>query len=144
MLLQNVLFRCGGAAILLSNKWLDGRRALAKLMHCVRVQGVDDASYACVYEKEDADGNHGVALGRDIVKVAGYAMEKNFTVLGPSVLPLSEQLKVRGARVSPRARAISLALSGTEAGLFPRAEILRRVPSRRRARSLAKRWSGRS
>ena len=48
MLLQNVLFRCGGAAILLSNKWLDGRRALAKLMHCVRVQGVDDASYACV------------------------------------------------------------------------------------------------
>ena len=149
MLLQNVLFRCGGAAILLSNKWLDGRRALAKLMHCVRVQGVDDASYACVYEKEDADGNHGVALGRDIVKVAGYAMEKNFTVLGPSVLPLSEQLKVRGARVSrararARARAISLALSGTEAGLFPRAEILRRVPSRRRARSPAKRWSGRS
>ena len=114
-------------------------------MHCVRVQGVDDASYACVYEKEDADGNHGVALGRDIVKVAGYAMEKNFTVLGPSVLPLSEQLKVRGARVSrARARAISLALSGAEAGLFPGAEILRRVPSRRRARSPAKRWSGRS
>ena len=51
-------------------------------------------SLRCVYEKEDADGNHGVALGRDIVKVAGYAMEKNFTVLGPSVLPLSEQLKV--------------------------------------------------
>ena len=95
----------------------------------------------CVYEKEDADGNHGVALGRDIVKVAGYAMEKNFTVLGPSVLPLSEQLKVRGARVSrarARARARDLARSlGDGGGSFSesRDPETRPLPS---ARSLAR------
>jgi 3-ketoacyl-CoA synthase len=34
-----------------------------------------------------------VRLSKDIVKVAGRAMEKNFTTLGPYVLPMSEQLK---------------------------------------------------
>jgi 3-ketoacyl-CoA synthase len=38
-LIQNTLFRCGGAAIVLSNNWLDGRRAWYKLLHTVRVQG---------------------------------------------------------------------------------------------------------
>lgn len=33
-------------------------------------------------------------LSKDIVKVAGRALEKNFTMLGPYVLPISEQLKV--------------------------------------------------
>jgi 3-ketoacyl-CoA synthase len=37
-LLQNTLFRCGGAAVLMSNRWLDGPRALLKLMHVVRTQ----------------------------------------------------------------------------------------------------------
>ena len=37
-LLQNTLFRCGGAAMVLSNKWTDGRKALYKLLHLVRVQ----------------------------------------------------------------------------------------------------------
>ena len=37
-LLQNTLFRCGGAAIILSNKWTDGMRAMYKLLHIVRVQ----------------------------------------------------------------------------------------------------------
>ena len=32
-------------------------------------------------------------LSKDIVKVAGRAMEKNFTTLGPYVLPMSEQMK---------------------------------------------------
>lgn len=37
-LLQNTLFRCGGAAIVLSNKWTDGMSAMYKLLHIVRVQ----------------------------------------------------------------------------------------------------------
>jgi 3-ketoacyl-CoA synthase len=37
-LLQNTLFRCGGAAIVLSNKWTDGMSAMYKLLHTVRVQ----------------------------------------------------------------------------------------------------------
>lgn len=93
-LIQNTLFRCGGAAIVLSNNWLDGRRAWYKLLHTVRVQGSSQASYECVYEGEDAQGNRGVRLSKDIVKVAGKTMEKNLTTLGPQILPLSEQAKV--------------------------------------------------
>ena len=93
-LIQNTLFRCGGAAIVLSNNWMDGRRAWYKLLHTVRVQGSGQAAYECVFETEDENGERGVRLSKDIVKVAGKTMEKNFTMLGPSVLPLSEQAKV--------------------------------------------------
>lgn len=93
-LLQNVLFRCGGAAIVLSNKWVDGRRAAYKLLHTVRVQGTGENAYQCVYETQDDEGHRGVTLSKEIVKVAGKCMEKNMTMLGPYVLPLSEQAKV--------------------------------------------------
>lgn len=93
-LIQNTLFRCGGAAIVLSNSWLDGRRAWYKLMHTVRVQGTGQAAYECVYEAEDGSGQRGVRLSKDIVKVAGKCMEKNFTMLGPQILPYSEQAMV--------------------------------------------------
>lgn len=93
-LIQNTLFRCGGAAIVLSNSWWDGRRAWYKLLHTVRVQGSGEAAYNCVYEAEDAEGHRGVRLSKDIVKVAGKCMEKNFTMLGPQILPLSEQALV--------------------------------------------------
>lgn len=92
-LLQNTLFRCGGAAMLLSNKWTDVFRAKFKLLYCVRTQYVSPDSCGCVYETEDEAGKRGVRLSKDIVKVAGRAMEKNFTTLGPYVLPLSEQVK---------------------------------------------------
>jgi predicted naringenin-chalcone synthase len=93
-LIQNTLFRCGGAAIVLSNSWLDGRHAWYKLLHTVRVQGTGEAAYEAVYETEDADGHRGVRLSKDIVKVAGKCMEKNFTMLGPQILPLTEQALV--------------------------------------------------
>jgi 3-ketoacyl-CoA synthase len=66
-LIQNTLFRCGGAAMVLSNSWLDGRRAWYKLLHTVRVQGTGEAAYQCVYETQDADGERGVRLSKDIV-----------------------------------------------------------------------------
>jgi 3-ketoacyl-CoA synthase len=93
-LLQNTLFRCGGAAMVLSNKWLDGSRAWFKLLNTVRVQGTTEEAYQCVYETEDECGIRGVRLSKDIVKVAGKTMEKNMTMLGPYVLPWSEQAKV--------------------------------------------------
>jgi len=99
-LLQNTLFRCGGAALLLSNKWTDAHRSLLKLFHVVRTQYVNEEankngldSFGCVFESEDDHKHRGVRLSKDIVKVAGRAMEKNFTTLGPYVLPVSEQLK---------------------------------------------------
>lgn len=93
-LIQNTLFRCGGAAMVLSNRWTDGRRAWYKLLHTVRVQGTGPAAYECVYQEEDQQGELGVKLSKDIVKVAGKCMEKNFTMLGPQILPWSEQALV--------------------------------------------------
>lgn len=96
-LLQNTLFRCGGAAIVLSNSWSDGRRAWYKLLHTVRVQSNSEEAYNCVYEAQDGDKQRGVRLSKDIVKVAGKCMEKNMTTIGPYVLPLSEQIPVAKA-----------------------------------------------
>ena len=93
-LLQNILFRCGGAAMVLSNKWTDGSKAWFKLLHTVRVQGTSQDAYEAVYEAEDEAGHRGIRLSKEIVKVAGKTMEKNLTTLGPYVLPLSEQTKV--------------------------------------------------
>jgi 3-ketoacyl-CoA synthase len=93
-LLQNAIFRCGGAAIVLSNKRSDRRRAWYKLLHTVRVQGTDEKDYKCIYETQDEEGFRGVRLSKDIVKVAGKCLQKNMTTIGPYVLPLSEQIKV--------------------------------------------------
>jgi 3-ketoacyl-CoA synthase len=99
MLLQNTLFRCGGAAMLLSNRRSDSLRAKFKLLHTLRKQGIDDESYECVFECQDSMGHRGVRLSKQIVKVAGRAMERNFTSLGPHVLPVSEMYKVARAMV---------------------------------------------
>jgi predicted naringenin-chalcone synthase len=94
MLLQNTLFRCGGSALLLSSRRVDSLRAKYRLLYTFRTQVSDDNSFQCVYQKEDAEGNSGVALSKDIVTVAGRAMRQNFVQLGPYVLPLREQAKV--------------------------------------------------
>jgi 3-ketoacyl-CoA synthase len=48
---------------------------------------------SCVFQREDDDGRVGVELNRDLVKVAGKALETNLTRLGPLVLPISEKVK---------------------------------------------------
>jgi 3-ketoacyl-CoA synthase len=56
MFLTNCLFRMGGAAILLSNKRKDRRRAKFELSHMVRThKGSDDRSYKSVFQEEDGD-----------------------------------------------------------------------------------------
>jgi 3-ketoacyl-CoA synthase len=70
--------------VVLSNRWYDAHRASFKLITSVRTQYVSPGSVSCVYETEDVEGNRGVRLSKDIVKVAGRAMEKNFTTLGAS------------------------------------------------------------
>jgi 3-ketoacyl-CoA synthase len=93
-LVQNTLFRCGGAAVLLSNKIRDGYKANFKLLTSVRTQLVSEDSMEAVFQKEDDERHVGVQLSKEIPKVAGRALEKNFTALGTRVLPLSEQAKV--------------------------------------------------
>ncbi|KAI3958341.1 hypothetical protein MKW98_011029 [Papaver atlanticum] len=83
MMITNCMFRVGGAAILLSNKYVDRHRAKYKLVHIVRThRGLDDKSFKCIYQEQDETGIVGVSLGLKI----------NITTLGPLVLPIKEQL----------------------------------------------------
>nr|KYP66084.1 3-ketoacyl-CoA synthase 4 [Cajanus cajan] len=93
MLIPNCLFRLGGAAILLSNKFSERRRAKYELVHVVRTHnGADDKSFKCVHQVQDAVGKLGVCLSRDLMEVAGEALKANITALGPFVLPMREKL----------------------------------------------------
>ena len=92
-LVSNCIFRMGGAAILLSNKRTERRRAKYELVHTVRThKGADEKCFRCVFQEEDTEGSMGVSLSRDLMGVAGDALKANITTLGPLVLPLSEQL----------------------------------------------------
>ncbi|KAG6501507.1 3-ketoacyl-CoA synthase 6-like [Zingiber officinale] len=93
MLLPNCLFRMGAAAILLSNRRRDARRAKYRLVHVLRThKGAEDRAYRCVYQEEDSEGNSGINLSKDLMSIAGDALKSNITTLGPLVLPMSEQL----------------------------------------------------
>ncbi|RRT65307.1 hypothetical protein B296_00041156 [Ensete ventricosum] len=93
MLVPNCLFRVGCAAVLLTNRSAAHRRSKYQLIHTVRThKGADGSSYNCVFQHEDDQGKVGVALSKDLMKVAGDALKANITALGPLVLPLSEQL----------------------------------------------------
>jgi hypothetical protein len=101
MLIPNTLFRMGGAAVMLTSKEAERPRAKYELEHLVRVHlGADDVAYECVFQREDDRGVVGVELNRDLVKVAGRALERNLTKMGPLVLPLAEQLKFAGSLVA--------------------------------------------
>ncbi|KAG4955675.1 hypothetical protein JHK82_041391 [Glycine max] len=93
-LIANVLFRMGGAAILLSNKKQHKPVAKYKLEHLVRTHmGSNDKAYQSVYQEPDEDEIVGVSLSRSLLSVAASALRTNITDLGPLVLPYSEQLR---------------------------------------------------
>eukprot|EP01113_Clastostelium_recurvatum_P001596 TRINITY_DN1064_c0_g1_i4.p1 TRINITY_DN1064_c0_g1~~TRINITY_DN1064_c0_g1_i4.p1 ORF type:complete len:504 (+),score=167.57 TRINITY_DN1064_c0_g1_i4:16-1527(+) len=96
MLVSNTLFRVGGAAILLSNRSKDSWRAKYKLFASVRVtKACSDRAYNAVYQLEDDKMIKGVRLapGKELLAVVGDALKSNLSVLGPMVLPWSEQIK---------------------------------------------------
>ncbi|KAG2705305.1 hypothetical protein I3760_05G045800 [Carya illinoinensis] len=93
MLIANVLFRMGGAAILLSNREQDKPRAKYRLQNVVRTHlGSNDQAYQSVFQQPDKAGHVGVSLSRALLHVAANALRTNISELGPRVLPFSEQL----------------------------------------------------
>mmetsp|Transcript_24890 Transcript_24890/g.40981 ORF Transcript_24890/g.40981 Transcript_24890/m.40981 type:complete len:581 (+) Transcript_24890:205-1947(+) len=93
MLIPNTLFRMGGAAILLTNRWQESYRAKYRLLYTVRThKGSNDACYQSVFQLEDHKGYRGVRLSKEIMQISGDALKTNITTLGPLVLPLSEQI----------------------------------------------------
>ncbi|KAL1338017.1 hypothetical protein HN51_032705 [Arachis hypogaea] len=93
-IMTNVLFRMGGAAILISNRKQDKKIAKYELQHLVRTHlGSDEKAYKSVYQDPDKDGVVGVSLSRELLRVAGSALRTNMRELGPLVLPYSELLR---------------------------------------------------
>merc|ERR1712167_383217 len=78
--------------MVLTNKMKHSWRARFKLLHTVRTQDASDDAYEAVYQMEDENGVTGVRLSKDITNIAGRALARNLTVLGPLILPLTEQL----------------------------------------------------
>ncbi|KAL6655875.1 hypothetical protein ACP70R_006701 [Stipagrostis hirtigluma subsp. patula] len=112
MLVTNCIFRVGSAAALVTD--VPARRADAKyeLVRTLRTHhGADDAAYNAAVQMEDEDGNVGVALTKDLVRVAGAGLRQHIATLGPHVLPVPEMLRYawRVARAyaagSPKAAA---------------------------------------
>jgi predicted naringenin-chalcone synthase len=94
MLVQNMLFRCGGAAIVLSSRLADGFTAKYKLLYTQRTQISSEEALGCVWQCEDSSGHKGVYLSKDVPRIAGQALKHNLTAIGPYVLPVREQASV--------------------------------------------------
>uniref|UniRef100_A0ACD5ZTW5 Uncharacterized protein n=1 Tax=Avena sativa TaxID=4498 RepID=A0ACD5ZTW5_AVESA len=90
MLLQNCLFRMGASAALLSTSRVHARYRLARVVRTHA--GHDDRAYGCVQQEDDAAGERGIALSKDVMPVAGDTLTSHMATLGPLVLPASELL----------------------------------------------------
>ena len=99
----NCLFRMGSAAILLSNKTRAKESSKYKLIKTLRTQrAFDDKSHLSSIREEDKDGNLGVTLTKGVVQIAGETLRSNITILGASILPLSEKLRHGTSRLRKR------------------------------------------
>lgn len=88
MILSNCLFRSGGCAILLTNKWALRNRAMFRLKCLLRTHhGANDDSYECCTQMEDSEGRLGFHLSKSLPKAAARALADNLKVLAPRILP---------------------------------------------------------
>lgn len=91
-LILNCLFRMGSAAILLTNKNQTSKHPKYELFKTLRTnKSYDDRAYLSTIREEDSEGKLGVTIKRDLLQVAGETLRANVTVLGSSILPLSEK-----------------------------------------------------
>ncbi|KAJ5068158.1 3-ketoacyl-coa synthase [Anaeramoeba ignava] len=93
MIIQNALFRVGGAAILLTNKKFGVSHKYELDTIVTTHHGKDDQAFKSVYHMDDSQGNTGVFLSRDLMKVVSKALRSNMTSLGSKILPISEITK---------------------------------------------------
>ncbi|CAI0449028.1 unnamed protein product [Linum tenue] len=89
-MLSNVLFRTGGASVLLTNdpSWKD--RAILNLVASARTHLSSDEAYGAALQVEDDQGYRGFRLSKDLPRAAVQALVRNFRVLLPRVLPAWE------------------------------------------------------
>ncbi|KAI4962487.1 3-ketoacyl-CoA synthase 5-like [Hordeum vulgare subsp. vulgare] len=102
MQLTDMLFRMGGSAVLLSTSSSNARFELA---HVIRnCTSSDDNAYQCVFYEEDDEGILGLNLSKNLVHVAGKALEDNITMVGPLILPLSVKIAFSLSFISQKVR----------------------------------------
>ncbi|KAK9111162.1 hypothetical protein Scep_018681 [Stephania cephalantha] len=90
MLVTNCIFRVGCAAAIVTNN-NDSTMAKMELLTALRTHhGADDASYEAALQREDGFGNPGVALTKDLIRVAAQGLKEHVRLLAPRVLPLSQ------------------------------------------------------
>ncbi|KAL2899148.1 3-ketoacyl-CoA synthase 12 [Bienertia sinuspersici] len=94
MILSNCLFRSGGCAILLTNKWALRKKAMLKLKCLVRTHhGARDESYGCCMQTEDSLGRLGFHLSKSLPKSAARSLVDNLKELAPKILPAREVIR---------------------------------------------------
>ncbi|KAG6487631.1 hypothetical protein ZIOFF_056221 [Zingiber officinale] len=94
MLVTNCIFRVGTAAALMSSDPAVRPRAKMEMVQSLRTHhGADDAAYNAAIQMEDEDGQVGVALTKDLIRVAGAGLRSHITTIAPSVLPVAEMLR---------------------------------------------------
>ncbi|XP_038880660.1 3-ketoacyl-CoA synthase 6-like [Benincasa hispida] len=93
-LILNCYFRMGSAAILLTNRKEAKDSSKYKLFKTLRTQtSFDDRSYLSAMREEDMEGKLGVSVTKDTLQVFPETLRINITLLGSSILPLSEKLR---------------------------------------------------
>lgn len=91
MMLGQCLFRCGGAAVLLSSDPAHRGRAKMELHRLVRATtAASDDAYSCIMQREDDDGFLGASISKALPKAALRAFAANLKRLLPRVLPAME------------------------------------------------------
>jgi len=91
MLVPNVLFRMGAAAMIMSNSPECARFRLGPVVRTLTE--ARDRDYRCAFQEEDDEGVPGINLSRDLPAVAESALRRNITALAPAVLPAPELLR---------------------------------------------------
>ncbi|WKA10872.1 hypothetical protein VitviT2T_028423 [Vitis vinifera] len=91
MLVTNCIFRVGCAAALMTNDQSLRRIAKMELTHSLRTHhGANDSAYKAAFQQEDDNGTTGVALTKDLIRVAGVNLHHHIKQLAPRVLPLCQ------------------------------------------------------
>jgi len=95
-MLQNALFRLGGAAVMLTR---DTTAVLGRpapkwtIEHSTHVHTASNTdAYACVFQDIDREDRQGVRLDKALMSVAAGAITRCLTIVGPKILPLTAKL----------------------------------------------------
>uniref|UniRef100_A0A0E0KM85 FAE domain-containing protein n=1 Tax=Oryza punctata TaxID=4537 RepID=A0A0E0KM85_ORYPU len=92
MLVPNVLFHMGAAAMIMSNSPEKARFRLGPIVRTLTA--AQDSDYRCAFQEEDDEGITGINLSKDLPVVAANALKGHLTAFGLAVLPASELLRV--------------------------------------------------